>query len=154
MDMKNIILICIVFFLSSCGYSSIYKNQKSQDFQFNVIEMNGDNEFNNLLRNELKLYSNTNSNKQYDISLNSEYQKIIVSKNSSGVATDYKILVNTIINIKLNNKTHDLKFSENINIKHNSNSLEQNKYERNIKKNFASLVREKLVIKVFNLNDN
>jgi len=121
--MKNIILICFVFFLSSCGYSSIYKNQKSQNFQINIHEMTGDNEFNNLLKNELKLYSNTNSNKKYDISLNSEYQKIIVSKNSSGVATDYKILVNTIINIKLNNKIHNLKFSDSINIKHNSNSL-------------------------------
>ena len=152
--MKNIILICFVFFLSSCGYSSIYKNQKSQNFQINIHEMTGDNEFNNLLKNELKLYSNTNSNKKYDISLNSEYQKIIVSKNSSGVATDYKILVNTIINIKLNNKTHDFKFNESINIKNNSNSFEQNKYERNIKKNFASLVREKLVIKILSLNDN
>ena len=152
--MKNIILICFVFFLSSCGYSSIYKNQKSQDFQINLIEMTGDNEFNNLLKNELKLYSNINSNKQYDVSLNSKYQKIIVSKNTSGVATDYKILVNTIINIKLNNKIHNLKFSDSINIKHNSNSFEQKKYERNIKKNFASLVREKLVIKIFNLNDN
>ena len=152
--MKNIILICFVFFLGSCGYSSIYKNQKSQDFQINVIEMTGDNEFNNLLKNELKLYSNRNSNEQYDISLNSKYQKIIVSKNSSGVATDYKILVISIINIKLNNKIHDLKFRESINIKNNSNSFEQDKYERNIKKNFASVIREKLVIKIFNLNDN
>ena len=152
--MKNIILICFVLFLSSCGYSSIYKNQKTQDFQLNIIEMSGDNEFNNLLKNEFKLYSNKNSKKQYDVSLNSKYQKIIVSKNSSGVATDYKILVNTIVNIELNSKSHDLKFSESINIKNNSDSFEQNKYERNIKKNFASLIREKLVIKIFNLNDN
>ena len=78
----------------------------------------------------------------------------IVSKNSSGVATDFKILVNTIINIKINSKNHDLKFSESINIKNNSDSYEQSKYERNIKKNFASSVREKLIIKIFNLNDN
>ena len=152
--MKNIILICFVFFLSSCGYSSIYKNQKTQDFQLNVIEMTGDNELNNLLKNELKLYSNANSKKQYDISLNSKYEKITVSKNSSGVATDFKILVNTKINIKLNKNIHNLKFIESINIKNNSNSFEQNKYERNIKQNFASLVREKLVIKIFNLDDN
>jgi len=152
--MKNIILICFVFFLSSCGYSSIYKDQKSQDFQLNVIEIIGDNEFNNLLKNELKLYSNINSKEQYDISLNSKYDKIIVSKDSSGVATDYKISVNTVININLNNKIHDLNFKESINIKNNSNSFEQEKYERNIKKNFASLIREKLVIKIFNLNDN
>ena len=152
--MKNIIIICFLFFLNSCGYSSIYKNQKTQDFQINVIEMTGDNEFNNLLKNELKLYSNIDSNKQYDISLNSKYNKIIVSKDSSGVATDYKISVNTIININLNNKIHNLNFKESTNIKNNSNSFEQEKYEKNIKKNFASLIREKLAIKIFNLNDN
>ena len=152
--MKNIILICCIFLLSSCGYSSIYKNERSQDFQLNVIEMSGDKEFNNLLKSELKLYSNVNSNIQYDVSLNSKYQKNIVSKNSSGVATDYKIILNTKINIKINNKIHDLEFNESINIKNNSNSFEQNKYERNIKQNFASLVREKLVIKIFNLDDN
>ena len=79
---------------------------------------------------------------------------LIVSKDSSGVATDYKILVNTVININLNNKIHDLNFKESTNIKNNSNSFEQEKYERNIKKNFASLIREKLAIKIFNLNDN
>lgn len=152
--MRNIILIFCLIFLCSCGYTSIYKNQKSQDFQINIIEMVGDNEFNNLFRNELGLYSKTDSNKKYDILINSKYQKIIVSKNSSGVATDYKILVNTTININLNKETKKLEFNESINIKNNSNSFEQNRYERNIKRNFASSIREKFLIKIFNLNDN
>ena len=152
--MRNIILIFCLIFLCSCGYTSIYKNQKSQDFQINIIKMAGDNEFNNLIRNELKLYSNTDSNKKYDILVNSKYQKIIVSKNSSGVATDYKILVNTKINVNLNKETKKLEFNESINIKNNSNSFEQNRYERNIKRNFASSIREKFLIKILNLNDN
>jgi len=152
--MRNIILIFCLIFLCSCGYTSIYKNQKSQDFQINIIEMVGDNEFNNLFRNELGLYSNTDSNEKYDILVNSKYQKIIVSKNSSGVATDYKILVYTTININLNKETKKLEFNESINIKNNSNSFEQNRYERNIKRNFASSIREKFLIKIFNLNDN
>jgi hypothetical protein len=152
--MRNIILIFCLIFLCSCGYTSIYKNQKSQDFQINIIEMVGDNEFNNLFRNELGLYSNTDSNEKYDILVNSKYQKIIVSKNSSGVATDYKILVNTKINVNLNKETKKLEFNESINIKNNSNSFEQNRYERNIKRNFASSIREKFLIKILNLNDN
>jgi len=152
--MRNIILIFCLIFLCSCGYTSIYKNQKSQDFQINIIEMVGDNEFNNLFRNELGLYSNTDSNKKYDILVNSKYQKIIVSKNSSGVATDYRILVNTKINVNLNKETKKLEFNESINIKNNSNSFEQNRYERNIKRNFASSIREKFLIKILNLNDN
>ena len=152
--MKNIILIFYLIFLYSCGYTSIYKNQKSQDFHINIIEMAGDNEFNNLIKNELKLYSNINSNKSYNISINSKYQKIIISKNSSGAATDYKILVNTKIKINLNEETKNLEFNESINIKNNSNSFEQSRYERNVKRNFASSIREKFLIKIFDLNDN
>ncbi len=152
--MKNIILIFFLFFLFSCGYTSVYKNQKKQDLQINILEMKGDNEFNNLIKNEIKLYSNANSNNKYGISINSKYKKIIFSKNSEGVATDYKISVNTRVDINLNNKIKTVEFNESINTKSNSNSFEQNRYERNIKKNFASSIREKLITKILNLNDN
>jgi hypothetical protein len=152
--MRNIILILCLIFLCSCGYTSIYKNKKTQDFQINIIEMTGDKEINNLIRNELKLYSSSDSNQKYDISINSIYKKDIVSKNSSGVAIDSRILVNTKIKINLNNETKNFEFDESIKIKINSNSFEQNKYERNIKRNFASSIREKFLIKIFNLNDN
>ena len=152
--MKKIILISFLLFIYSCGYTSVYKNKNSNSFQINLVEMQGDREFNNMIKNELKFYSNRNSNNKYDISINSEYQKIIISKNSAGVATDYKILVDTKISINLNNKNNILNFSENINIKSNSNSFEQNNYERNIKKNFASSIRKKFIIKIFNLDDN
>ena len=148
--MKNIILILFLFFLNSCGYTSIYKNQKSQDFQINIIEMTGDNVINNLIKNELKFYSNRNSNIKYDISINSNYQKVIVSKNSAGVATDYKLIAETVISFDKEDKNNILNFNENINIKSNSNSNEQNNYEKNIKKNFASSISNKFIIKILN----
>ena len=74
--MKNIILIFFLLFLNNCGYTSVYKNQKSQDFQINIVEMSGDDTINNLIKNELKFYSNRSSNNDYDISINSQYQKI------------------------------------------------------------------------------
>jgi len=147
--MKNIILILFLFFLNSCGYTSIYKNQKSQDFQINIFEMTGDNEINNLIKNDLKFYSNRNSNIKYNISINSNYQKVIVSKNSAGVATDYKLMTDTVISFN-GEKNNILNFSENINIKSNSNSYEQNNYEKSIKKNFASSISNKFIIKILN----
>jgi len=146
--MKNIILILFLFFLNNCGYTSVYKNQKSQDFQISIIEMTGDDEINNLIKNELKFYSNRSSNIKYDISINSKYQKIIVSKNSAGVATDYKLIVDTEISFNKEDKNNILNFNENINIKSNSNSFEQNNYEKNIKKNFASSISNKLIINI------
>ena len=107
-----------------------------------------------MIKNELKFYSDINSNNKYNISINSDYQKIIISKNSAGVATDYKLLVDTKITINLENKMNVFNFSENINMKSNSNSFEQNNYEKNLKKNFASSIRDKFIIKIFNLDDN
>ena len=36
--MKKITLIFLLLFLSSCGYSSIYNNQKSLDFKINIFK--------------------------------------------------------------------------------------------------------------------
>ena len=153
--MKNIILVFLLFLLCSCGYTSIYKNQKSQDFKINIIGMTGDDEINSLIKNELKFYSDRNSNNRYDITISSNYQKIVVSKNSAGVATDFKLLADIKITVDTNDGNNNiLNFSENINIKNNSNSFEQRNYERNIKKNFASSIRDNFIVKIFNLNDN
>ena len=152
--MNKILLILFLLLLNSCGYTSVYKNQKSQNFQINITGMEGDIEFNNLIKNELKLFANNTSNNIYNIALNSNYQKIAVTKNSSGVTTNYNILAHVKINLSLNESNKNLVFKENINIKNNTNSFEQNNYEKNVKKNFASSIREKLILKIIELNDN
>ena len=151
--MNKILLILFLLLLNSCGYTSVYKNQKSQNFQINITGMEGDIEFNNLIKNELKLFSNNTSNNIYNIALNSNYQKIAVTKNSSGVTTNYNILAYVKVNLSLNENNKNLVFKENINIKNNVNSFEQNNYEKNVKKNFASSIREKLILKIIELND-
>ena len=152
--MKNIILITLIFFLSGCGYSSIYDSQKKIDFQINVEEMKGDNEFNNLIKKDFKLFSKNNLQKEYLLKINSDYKKVITSKNSAGVASNYNILATVEITVKFNNKIDIFQFQESINIKPNSNAYEQQKYENNIKRNFASSIREKLIIKILDTYDN
>ena len=152
--MKNIILITLIFFLSGCGYSSIYDSQKKIDFQINIEEMKGDNEFNNLIKKDFKLFSKNNLQKEYLLKINSDYKKVITSKNSAGVASNYNILATVEITVKFNNKIDIFQFQESINIKPNSNAFEQQKYENNIKRNFASSIREKLIIKILDTYDN
>jgi outer membrane lipopolysaccharide assembly protein LptE/RlpB len=152
--MRNITLILLLLFLSSCGYSSIYKNQKSLDFQLNIVETKGDYEMNNLINNEIRLYSNKDAQKIYNIKIDTDYEKNVLTKDSSGVITDYNLSVVSMISIKLKNKNKTLKFEENINIKNQTDAFEQNTYEKNIKRNFASSIREKLISAIMNLNDN
>jgi len=152
--MKNIAIITFLLFLSHCGYSSIYKNQQSQNFQLNIIETRGDYEMNNLISNEIKLYSNKEAQKIYNIKINTDYEKKVLTKDSSGVITDYNLSVVSIISINLKNKNKTFKFEENINIKIQADTFEQNTYEKNIKRNFASSIREKLISAILSLNDN
>ena len=152
--MKNIAILTFILFLSHCGYSSIYKNPQSLDFQLKIIETEGDYEMNNLIKNEIKLYSNTDTLNIYNIKINTDYEKKILTKNSSGVITDYNLSVVSIFSINLKNENKTFKFEENINIKNQTDTFEQNTYEKNIKRNFASSIREKLISAILSLNDN
>jgi len=152
--MKNIAIFTFVLFLSHCGYSSIYKNQQSLDFKFNIIKTEGDYEMNNLIKNEIKLYANTDSQKIYNIKINTDYTKEVLTKNSSGVITDYNLTTTSEVSINLKDQTKIFEFEESINIKNQSDTFEQNVYERNIKRNFASSIREKLISTILSLNDN
>ena len=152
--MRNLTLIILLLFLSSCGYSSIYKNQQSRNFQLNIVGTEGDYEMNNLISNEIKLYLNKNSQNIYDINIDTDYRKDVLAKNSSGVITDYNLSVVSVFSINLKNKNKTFKFEENINIKNQSEVFEQNTYEKNIKRNFASSIREKLISAILVANDN
>ena len=152
--MKNIAILTFLLFLSHCGYSSIYKNQQSLDFKINIIKIEGDYEMNNLIKNEIKLYANTESQKIYNIKINTDYKKEVLTKNSSGVITDYNLTTTSEVSINLKDQTKIFKFEESINIKNESDTFEQNIYEKNIKRNFASSIREKIISTILSLNDN
>ena len=47
-----------------------------------------------------------------------------------------------------------LSFEEKFNIKNITNTFEQKKYEKIVKRNFANSIKEKLIIKLSNFNDN
>ena len=152
--MKNTTLIILILFLYSCGYSSIYKNQKLQNFKINIIETKGNSEMNNLIKNEIKLYSSENTTNIYNLKIDTDYIKETLSKDSAGVITDYKLSVISIFTVNLKEKTQVIKLKETINIKNQLDSFEQNTYEKNIKRSFASSIREKIISEIFNINDN
>ena len=146
--MKNIITIIFLIFLSNCGYSSVYKDDKSNDIFVNIISMQGDKIMNNLIRNQLELYSNKSSQNKYNIIISTNFQKITLAKNSSGAATNYQLTVNSDFQVKYKKEILNFSFKESFDIKNFSDTFEQNNYENTIKVNFASSLREKLIIKL------
>ena len=109
---------------------------------------------NNLIKNELRLYSNKKSVNIYNIKIDTDYKKETLTKDSSGVITDYNLSAVSVFSINLKNINKTFTFEENINIKNQTDTFEQNTYEKNIKRNFASSIREKLILAILSINDN
>ena len=149
--MKKIILISILFFIYGCGYTTVYKSIGVQDFQFVIKEIQGDRVMNNLIKNQLNLYSNKESINKVEIEIDTKFEKTVLTKDSSGLATDYNLTVNSLLSLYFNEKSKVINLSETINIKNQTDNFEQNSYEKNVKRNFASSIRQKLISEVLSL---
>ena len=152
--MKNITFIILILFLYNCGYSSIYKNLQLKNARIIVIDEKGDNEMNSLIKNEIRLYSNKDSANIYNLNINTDYKKEVLTKNTKGVITDYTLSVTAKFTTDINGKPKILQFKEKIDIKVLPDSFEQSTFEKNIKRNFASSIREKLITAILEINDN
>ena len=146
--MKNKLTIFLLIFLTSCGYSAVYKNIKSNTLLINIIGIQGDVEMNNLIRNELELYSNPEAEDIFDINLNTTYEKKIISKDSSGKISNYELSTKVIVTVITKEKKETISLIEKFKVENNLDSFEQKNYEDIIKRNFANLIREKLILKL------
>ena len=152
--MKNLIVIILLFFLYGCGYTSIYKDQKSKEIFISVINTDGDIVINNYLKNQLNILSDKESVNIFNISFVSKYERTTIAKDSAGVATDYRLVAEIEFNINKNGVSKIIIFTENINIKNEGENFEQRNYENSIKRNFALSIKNKLVTYLINFDDN
>ena len=152
--MKKSVIFILLFFLYACGYTSVYKNVKTQDLNMNISSLEGNLEMNNLIRNQIELFSNDESKNIFNIDIKTDYDRIVIAKNSKGIATNYKL--DGMFNFKIYSKDNEysININESFNIKKNSNSYEQTSYEKIIKENFVKSAVDKLIIKLININDN
>ena len=152
--MKNLIVIILLFFLYGCGYTSIYKDQKSKEIFISVINTDGDTVINNYLKNQLNILSDKESVNIFNISFVSKYERTTIAKDSAGVATDYRLGAEIEFNINKNGVSKIIIFTENINIKNEGENFEQRNYENSIKRNFVLSIKNKLVTYLINFDDN
>ena len=101
---KIIIILLSTVYLTSCGFSPIY-SKKNLDFQINNIQFEGDREIRAILLSNLSAYKTKEKDKyNYDLKIKSEKKVEIASKNTKGEATVYKININSIVQIFLDDK--------------------------------------------------
>ena len=139
---KNILIISLLIFLSNCGFTPIYQNNKNINFSIEQVNYTGDRELNNFLKKILNQYKNEKVDNKIFIETSSVYKKNILSKNKAGEVSDYQIEAEVIFLIKPSNKK--IKITEKKIMQSIEDKFEEARNERSIKQSFASSISKKL----------
>lgn len=146
--MKKIFLFISIFFIYNCGYSSLYLEGK-KDILINLKEITGDFELNSYIKNDLKISSDRNSSNIFELIAETKYEKIILTKDAAGVATDYRLDLSVKFTI-LSENNKIVSYKESFKIKNMNEKFEQSNYEKEIKRNFSENIKDKLILKLLN----
>ena len=126
----------------------MYKNLNNLNFSIIIDETSGNRKINNILKSKLNNYSSNNENNKYKITINSSFEKIIVAKDTTGAATEYKLTVVVVFNIISDKFNKQLKYSENFSMQSISDKLEEQDYEENIQNSLANTIARKLILQL------
>ena len=115
--------------LSQCGYSPIYKDVNNTNFSISLDKINGNRNINNKIKSKLSGYVLNDANKYFKVNLNSDYKKNIVAKDTTGAATEYKLIIETTFYVSSENLQRELNYKESFNMQSFSDKLEEQDYE-------------------------
>ena len=151
---KKIFTFILLIFLSSCGYEAIYsvKNINNYNFSISKLSFIGDREINLKIKQKLNNYTKEIKDINFILKITSTSEKIILAKDAAGDSTNFKI--ETIVNIDVFNEEKlksNFIIKESFNYDNNSNKFELKNYEKEIKRNLANIITEKLIFKLANI---
>jgi len=138
---KKFTIIIALIILTGCGFTPMHSKKNNNNFSIEQINFSGERELNNFLRIGLTRYKSS-SDKKFFIDVESEFSKIILTKDKTGKATNYELIANVTFKLKSIKK---IEFSEKKIIKNLDDNFEQTKQERSVKQIFATSIIDKLI---------
>ncbi|MDC1125688.1 hypothetical protein OAS90_01895 [Candidatus Pelagibacter sp.] len=139
---KKFTIVITLIILTGCGFTPMYsKKNNNNNFSIEEINFSGERELNNFLKIGLMRYQNS-SDKKFSIDVESEFSKIILTKDITGKVTNYELIVNVTFKLESNKK---FEFSEKKIIENLNDNFEQTKQERSIKQIFATSIINKFI---------
>ena len=145
---KLFTILIAFFFLHHCEYKPIYSDINKVNFKFNIINIEGDEEMNSIILSNLKKFTNTSSNKIFNLKITSNYIKDDLIKNKKGEIVTYLITNKLDIEVINDQTNKNFKFAESIETSNINNKFEFKKYERSIKNNFINNKINELILKL------
>ena len=142
--------------LSACSYKPVF-SEKNYNFEINEITFSGEKYINRIIKNKFDLIKKDNeqSEKKYNLLIDTNKKKMIISKDSKGDPLKFDMIVTTYYEINYEEK---LLFKKEV-IKNNvyNNNVDKFKLEQNEKiilENLSEKISETIISSIINLNDN
>ena len=144
---KFLKLSLIIFLLNGCGYTSVFKSSERNILKINyeIVKLDGDENINNYISNNLGQYLNRNIEEITEISINSKYTKSGIVNNRKGETTSYILSAEVEFITKKNQKNNNILLREKIKINKLKDNFSQKNYEDKIIKEISKLITEKFV---------
>ena len=146
--LKKIIIILTLIFLTGCEYKPIYSSSNKSNYEIVIGEITGDKKLNKFLVENLNRNSQKNSNEIVNIKIDTQYKKNIIAKDTAGNVTNYQANAITTFLINRNEITKTFTIDEKFNFQKISDKYEEKGYEENIKKNLATSIAQKLILRL------
>ena len=145
-----------ILMLSACSYKPIF-SESNYNFEISEIIFSGERYINRIIKNKLDLIKNEKEQgkKKYNLLIQTNKKKLIVSKDSKGDPLKFDIIITTYYEIS---SEKELLFKKEL-TKNNvyNNDVDKFKLEQNEKiilENLSEKISETIVSSIINLDDN
>ena len=143
--MKKFILIIIIMFLNSCGFTPIYSS-KDSNYKIISFQKNKSNNLTKYIQDSIISLSNDNAEKNLRLDLNFKEEIIAILKDSKGDPKKNRLTI--IVDLKVLDKNSNLVvekiFSENFEYNIVDNKFNLRQYEKNIKLNLVEEITQEI----------
>ena len=147
----NYILLFFLLLLSSCTYKPVLIN-KNYSFSINIVKADGNQKINS------KIFDNLNYLKEkkikYDLTLSSNKEKNILSKDSKGDPSIFELIIDVNYSVK---KDEKILIVNKINRKTTYNNItdkfELENYEKSITDNLSKSISDKIIFSISEIHE-
>ena len=143
--LKILRYIILLIFITGCGYSPIYSNLADKNINIQIEDTNGDKDINQLILQKLSRFQNVNTEKVYKVKVESSFEKLILTKNTAGNATNFRLNLNVKFLTTKDGISKEFLFFEKFDMKKGDTIFEEEKYENNIKNTMTNIIIQRFI---------
>ena len=144
--MKNHFIIVLFLFIVGCGFTPVYKDFSKENLNIRIERFSGDKTINDTINNKLNIVSDENSDNIYILNINTNLNKIPISKDKKGNTTIFKLTASSKIDIKFKSNNKIVSINQSSNLESSNDNYDTDTYERTIKENFGTSIANEIIL--------